>query len=167
MTCNHCLWPSPKSPRLICSPSVSAFLWKLRHIRGCLTLSRGECEWTFKPSGIESASVQAYHRQSRKCNKKMEEETTYQCIFILTLLFIIIIIIQVGFYMRMQSRPFIRYDGDDYFLVPVKQCINLFIPSIRQHRGLIWDWSMKCRLSNENAWLELTEAWCLLSCWAL
>lgn len=27
--------------------------------------------------------VQAYHRQSRKCNGRMEEETTYQCISIL------------------------------------------------------------------------------------
>ncbi len=42
------------------------------------------CESTFKPWSSEPASVQVYGRPGRKCDRKMEENTTYRWKFCLS-----------------------------------------------------------------------------------
>ncbi len=71
------LRPNPK-PAHIHSPSVCAFSWRVRHIKDRLKPSSAECNRTVKPWSSEPALVQAYGSPSRKCNRKMDEETTYK-----------------------------------------------------------------------------------------
>ncbi len=40
--------------------------------------SSAECKWTIKPLSSKPTSVQAYSSPSRKCNRKMDKETTYK-----------------------------------------------------------------------------------------
>lgn len=61
---------NPLSSHPILSHLVCMFWRRVRHIQDI------RCEWTFKPSNSESASVQVYHRRSGKCSGRIEEEAT-------------------------------------------------------------------------------------------
>lgn len=68
-----------------CGPSPNPAPVPSPYLRGRLKPSRVESERTFKPSDGESATVQPDRHQSRKCNGRMEEETTHYCSFTLLL----------------------------------------------------------------------------------
>lgn len=61
-----------------CGPVPNQSLGRHHH-RARLRPNGAESERTFKLSNGESASVQADHCRSRKCNGRTEEETTHQC----------------------------------------------------------------------------------------